>query len=102
MMHRDEMLQALQGDVNAWPQRVKRAGVKNAGGFAYVPVPRNNEILRTPDDPEATYTYMIRAWEAVDGDFGSDGWYRIIEQAGPELTWEWLMVDESRPYATLF
>ena len=27
---------------------------------------------------------------------------RIITQAGPELTWEWLMVDETKPYASLF
>ena len=32
----------------------------------------------------------------------SAGWYRIIAQAGPELTWEWFMVDETKPYASLF
>lgn len=44
---RAEMLQALQNDVNAWPTRVKEAGVTNLGGAAYIPLPRNNEILRT-------------------------------------------------------
>jgi hypothetical protein len=101
-MTRDEMLAALQRDVNEWPQKVKEAGVTNAGGAAYVPVARNNEILRTPDDPEATYAYMIRVWHEPDAETGSDGWYRIIEQAGPELTWEWLMVDPSKPYAPVF
>jgi hypothetical protein len=101
-MTRDEMLAALQRDVDAWPQRVKDAGVKNSAGAAYVPLPRNNEILRTPHDRSATYAYMIRVWQDAGAETGSDGWYRIIEQAGPELTWEWLMVDDALPYASLF
>src|SRR4051794_18442551 len=96
------MLRALQADVNAWPQRVKEAGVTNAGGAAYVPVARNLEILRTPNDPEATYAYMRRAWEAPDADSGSSGWDRVIAQAGPRATWEWLMADPDKPYAPLF
>src|SRR3954452_21302818 len=96
------MLRALQADVNAWPQRVKEAGVTNAGGAAYVPVARNLEILRTPNDPEATYAYMRRAWEAPDADSGSSGWDRVIAQAGPRATWEWLMADSDKPYAALF
>lgn len=54
-MTRDQMLQALQADVDSWPQQVKDAGVKDAAGRADRPQPRNNEILRTPEDPEATY-----------------------------------------------
>lgn len=99
---RKRMLAALQADVNAWPQRVRDAGVTKLDGSAYVPVARNIAILRTPDDPEATLHSMVAAWEAPDGDKGSDGWYRIIAQAGPELTWEWLMVDETKPYRSLF
>jgi hypothetical protein len=99
---RDDMLKALRADVLAWPQRVRDAGVKKSDGTAYVPLPRNNAILRTPDDPEATYSYMVRTWEADDGDQGSDGWYRIIKDAGPKLTWEYFMVDEEAPYAPLF
>jgi hypothetical protein len=34
-MTREEMLRALQADVNEWPQRVKEAGVTNAAGAAY-------------------------------------------------------------------
>jgi hypothetical protein len=96
------MLRALQADVNAWPQRVKDAGVTNAGGAKYVPVSRNLEILRTPDDPEATYAYMRRAWEAPGAEAGSAGWDRVMAQAGPKVTWEWLMADPDRPYAELF
>ena len=101
-MTHEQMLQALQADVDAWPAAVKAAGVKIASGSAYSPVARNNEVLRTPDDPQATYDYMVRAWADPDAEYGSTGWYRIIDQAGPELTWEWLMVDETKPYAPLF
>ena len=45
-MTREEMLAALQADVNGWPRAVKDAGVTNAAGSAYVPLPRNNEILK--------------------------------------------------------
>lgn len=101
-MTHEEMLKELQADVDAWPQRVKDAGVKNKAGSAYRPVARNNEVLRTPDDPQATYEYMLRAWEGQSDNEGSDGWYRIIHQAGPELTWEWFIADETKPYASLF
>jgi hypothetical protein len=100
-MTREEMLQHLQDDVDAWPQSVKDAGVKNAAGSAFRPVARNNEILRT-ENPEATYAYMIAAWEADGAEEGSNGWVRVIEQAGPEYTWEYLMADPDKPYAPLF
>ncbi len=101
-MTTEEMLRALQADVNAWPQEVKDAGVTTAGGAAYRPIARNLEVLRTPDDPEATFAYMRRAWEAPDAESGSAGWDRVISQAGPKLTWEWLMADPDKPYAPLF
>ena len=41
-----------------------------------------------PDDPQATYDYMVRAWADPDAEYASNGWPRIINQAGPELTWE--------------
>jgi hypothetical protein len=100
-MTREAMLQHLQDDVDAWPQSVKDAGVKNAAGSAFRPVARNNEILRT-ENPEATYAYMIAAWEAEGAEEGSNGWVRVIEQAGPEFTWEYLMADPDKPYAPLF
>jgi hypothetical protein len=101
-MTREEMLAALQADVNAWPQRVKEAGVTNSAGSAYVPQARNNEILRSPNDPEATCAYMIREWGSDKDQIGSDGWFRIIRQVGHMLTWEWLIADDSKPYAALF
>ena len=101
-MTHEQMLQALQDDVDDWPAAVKAAGVKIASGSAYHPVARNNEVLRTPDDPQATYDYMVRAWQADDAEYAGTGWALIITQAGPELTWEWLMVDETKSYASLF
>ena len=101
-MTQEQMLQELQSDVDAWPAAVKAAGVKIASGSAYNPVARNNEVLRTPDDPQATYDYMVRAWADPDAEYASTGWQRIITQAGPELTWEWLIVDETKAYAPLF
>lgn len=101
-MNNDQMLLALQADVDDWPERVKAAGVKTASGSSYRPVARNNAVLRTPDDPQATYDYMLRTWADPDEVHGAAGWYRIIAQAGPELTWEWLMVDETKTYSPLF
>jgi len=101
-MTHEQMLQALQDDVDDWPAAVKAAGVKIASGSAYHPVARNNEVLRTPDDPQATFDYMVGAWQADDAEYAGTGWARIITQAGPELTWEWLMVDETKSYASLF
>jgi hypothetical protein len=101
-MTHEQMLRELQDDVDAWPAAVKAAGVKIASGSAYHPVARNNEVLRTPDDPQATYDYMLRVWSDPDAEYGATGWPRIISQAGRELTWEWLMVDETKAYAPLF
>jgi hypothetical protein len=101
-MTEKEMLEALQADVDAWPQAVKNAGVKNAAGSSYAPQARNNEVLRTPDNPRATYEYMLRAWSAPDAESGSAGWVRILAQAGPQLTWEWFIADPDKPYAPLF
>jgi hypothetical protein len=32
---------------------------------------------------------MLAARPETVADVGSAGWFRIIAQAGPELTWEW-------------
>jgi hypothetical protein len=45
---------------------------------------------------------MLEVWRQTDADVGSAAWFRIIEQAGPELTWEWLMVESTKSYAELF
>ena len=43
----------------------------------------------------------IRAWSGPtdDADSGSKGYDRIVDQAGIEYTWEWFLIDPSRPWA---
>jgi hypothetical protein len=96
---------ALAEAMREWPQRVVDAGVKDAGGSAHRPQARNVSVLRHLDDRPGLLEDMRRVLDADgwDGsDTGSPGWSRIIEQAGPELTWEWLVVDPTTPWADLF
>lgn len=88
-----------------WPQRVVDAGVRIDDGRAYRPVPRNVTILKHKDDPNALLAEMLRILNAPgwDGpDAGSAGWRRIVEQAGPDYLWEWLVMDKTAPWADLF
>ena len=94
----------MQADVDAWPTgRQERGRQRTPLASSYAPQARNNEVLRTPDDPRATYEYMLRAWSAPDAESGSR---RLgtgsSPQAGPELTWEWFIADPDKPYAPLF
>jgi hypothetical protein len=45
---------------------------------------------------------MRQAWETPDAESGSACWDRVIAQAGPRATCEWLMADPDKPYASLF
>src|SRR3954449_6071470 len=42
----------------------------------------------------------IRIWSGPteDPDSGTQGYDRIVEQAGIEYTWEWFLIDPSRPW----
>jgi hypothetical protein len=44
----------------------------------------------------------IRIWSGPtdDPDSGTKGYDRIVEQAGIEYTWEWFLIDPSRPWAS--
>jgi hypothetical protein len=44
----------------------------------------------------------IRIWSGPtdDPDSGTKGYDRIVEQAGVEYTWEWFLIDRSRPWAS--
>jgi hypothetical protein len=44
----------------------------------------------------------IRLWSGPtdDPDSGTQGYDRIVDQAGIEYTWEWFLVDPSRPWAS--
>jgi len=96
---------ALAAAIAQWPQRVKDAGVKLSDGRAYRPVVRNHSLLGLLDDPTALHAEMVRildtdGWD--DPNTGSAGWNRIVEQAGPEYLWEWLIMDPQAPWADLF
>jgi hypothetical protein len=43
----------------------------------------------------------IRIWSDPSGDpdSGTQGYDRIVDQAGIEFTWEWFLIDETRPWA---
>jgi tetratricopeptide (TPR) repeat protein len=43
----------------------------------------------------------IRIWSGLtdDPDSGTQGYDRIVDQAGIEYTWEWFLIDPSRPWA---
>jgi hypothetical protein len=43
----------------------------------------------------------IRLWSGPtdDPDSGTEGYDRIVEQAGAEYTWEWFLIDPSRPWS---
>jgi hypothetical protein len=45
----------------------------------------------------------IRIWSGLPEDLDSStkGYDRIVEQAGVEYTWEWFLIDPSRPWASV-
>ena len=97
------MLRALQADVDAWPAAVKAAGVKNASRFR---LPPGGPQQRGPAHAGRPAGDLSTTWSArgrtLTRSTPRPAGPRIITQAGPELTWEWLMVDETKPYAPLF
>jgi hypothetical protein len=42
----------------------------------------------------------LRIWSASTDGREHDGLRRIVEQAGVEYTWEWFLIDPSRPWAS--
>jgi hypothetical protein len=98
---------ALARAMEEWPLRVKAAGVKRDNGVAYNPRSARQPITLMTDDPPKMLTAMLEvldspAAEWDNPDTGSAGWNRIVAQAGPELTWEWLIMDPNSPWADLF
>ena len=98
---------ALARAMEEWPLRVKAAGVKRDNGVAYNPRSVRQPITLMTDDPPRMLKAMLEVLDSpVDGwdnpETGSAGWNRIIAQAGPEYTWEWLIMDRTAPWADLF
>ena len=102
MSRKDKL--ALANAVRAWPQRVKDAGVR-IETRACRPVPRNVSILQFVDDPDRLLAEMRRildsdGWDSPDT--GSSGWDRVMDQAGLNYLWEWLIMDRAAPWVDLF
>ena len=76
----------------------KEIHVRLDNGARYVPNsgPQGVQLLRKNAFDEA-----IRIWSGPnnDPDSGTQGYDRIVEQAGIEYTWEWFLIDPSRPWA---
>jgi hypothetical protein len=98
-------VKALARAVEEWPMRVKTAGVKLDNGVAYNPRGARQPITLMTDDPPGMLKAMLEVLDSDgwdDPNTGSAGWNRIIAQAGPELTWEWLIMDPNSAWADLF
>jgi hypothetical protein len=39
-------------------------------------------------------------WDSPEA--GSSGWDRVMDQAGPNYLWKWLIMDRTAPWADLF
>lgn len=97
--------QALADAMREWPQRVVDAGVKTKDGRAYRPIARNVSPLRYLDDPDRLVAEMRSVLDGPgwdDPDTGSSGWDAVVDQAGPNYVWEWLIMDRIAPWADLF
>jgi hypothetical protein len=95
---------ALAQAMGEWPQRVVNGGVRTET-HVYRPVSRNVTPLRYLDDPDRLLAEMrhildSEGWDSADT--GSSGWNRIMEQAGPDYLWEWMIMDRTTPWADLF
>jgi len=96
---------ALAEGMREWPQRVVDAGVKTRDGRAYRPIARNVSPLRyldAPDGPVAEMRSILDGPGWDDPNTASSGWSTVIDQAGPNYVWEWLIMDRTAPWADLF
>ena len=75
--------------------------VKLDNGARYVPNSGARGVWLLRKDVNA-FEEACRAWDGpVDEPPGSSGGYdRIVDQVGVKYTWEWFLVDPSRPWAS--
>ena len=78
----------------------KDVHVKLDNGTRYVPNAGSQGVQLLRKNVNA-FDAAIRIWSGAtdDPDSGTQGYDRIVDQAGIEYTWEWLLVDPSRPWA---
>jgi hypothetical protein len=82
-----------------WPKLFQEGGeitVRRSDGARYVPVKRNIDGLK--DDVNA-WDWALAVYDQPTTD-SSAGYDRIVDQAGPEWTWEGFLIDPTRPWAS--
>jgi len=83
-----------------WPALFRKHGgvvhVKKADGSRYVPTQWAVGLLK--EDVNA-WDAAIEAWSAPSDGESTSGYDRVIAEAGPEYTWEGILIDPSRPWA---
>jgi len=75
--------------------------VRLDNGARYVPNGGSQGVQLLRKDVNA-FDEAIRVWSGStdEPDSSTKGYDRIVEQAGVEYTWEWFLIDLSRPWAT--
>ena len=83
-----------------WPALFRKDGgevhVRKADGSRYVPTQWAVGLLKK--DVNA-WDAAIAAWRTPNEGLAVSGYDRIIAEAGPEYTWEGILIDPSRPWA---
>jgi hypothetical protein len=79
----------------------KEVHVKLDNGARYVPNGGSQGVQLLRKNVNA-FDEAVRIWSGAtdDPDSGTQGYDRIVEQAGIEYTWEWFLIDPSRPWAS--
>jgi hypothetical protein len=79
----------------------KEVHVRLDNGTRYVPNGGSQGVQLLRKDVNA-FDKAIRIWSGPTTDpvSGTQGYDRIVEQAGVEYTWEWFLIDQARPWAS--
>lgn len=79
----------------------KEVHVRLDNGTRYVPNSGSQGVQLLRKDVNA-FDEAIRIWSGPtdDPDSGTTGYDRIVEQVGVKYTWEWFLIDPSRPWAS--
>jgi hypothetical protein len=79
----------------------KEVHVKLDNGARYVPNSGSQGVQLLRKNVNA-FDAAIRLWSGPtdEPDSGTQGYDRIVDQAGIEYTWEWFLIDPSRPWAS--
>ena len=79
----------------------REVDVKLDNGSRYVPNGGSQGVQLLRKNVNA-FDEAIRVWSGPtsEPDSGTMGYDRIVDQAGIEYTWEWFLIDPSRPWAS--